>query len=256
MTELELDAGNTFVKWRVCRDGVPDPQQRWFTDEIRCRSVQIPNEWLGVEYARYVSVAGDEVNQWLNQSFQRLAIPFHQAQVLGEHQGLRNAYKVPEKMGADRWVAMLAAWRKCRSSFCVLDAGSAITIDWVDHLGQHLGGYILPGVSMLKKSLLGQTAQVRWDEKHQTSLIDPGKSTAECVEHGCRYQISALMKQLERDCKDRQIDKILVTGGDAMELMAWLTDAEYHPLLVLEGLKYTEHFIRDETAQTKTDKES
>ena len=238
ITELELDAGNTFIKWRICRDGVADPQQRWFTDEIRCRSVQIPTEWIGLDSARYVSVAGDEVNQWLNQTFQRLSIPFITAEVHAEYQGLKNAYKNPEQMGADRWVAMLAGWQKLQSSFCVVDAGSAITIDWVNHQGQHLGGYILPGVAMLKKSLLGQTAKVRWDEQHQTTRIAPGKSTAECVEHGCRYQIAALMKQLERDCKERHIDKMLVTGGDAFDLMAWLNDAEYHPLLVLDGLKY------------------
>ncbi|TVQ68446.1 MAG: type III pantothenate kinase [Oceanospirillales bacterium] len=256
MTELELDAGNTFVKWRICRDGVAEPQQRWFTDEIRCRSVQVPNEWIGVDSARYVSVAGEEVNNWLNQTFKRLAIPFHQAKVHSEYHDLKNAYKTPEQMGADRWVAMIAAWQKMRSSFCVVDAGSAITIDWVNHQGQHLGGYILPGVAMLKKSLLGQTAQVRWDEKHHTSLIEPGKSTAECVEHGCRYQIAALMKQLERDCKDRQIDKILITGGDAVDLMAWLKEAEYHPLLVLDGLKYLDTSHLGEKVQANKQTES
>lgn len=240
MTELELDAGNTFVKWRICRDGIAEPQQRWFTDKIRCRSVQIPNEWLEVKRARYVSVAGDEVNRWLNQTFKRLAIPFHQAKVQAEYRDLKNAYKTPEHMGADRWVAMVAAWQKMRSSFCVVDAGSAITIDWVDHRGQHLGGYIIPGLAMLKKSLLGQTALVRWQQSQTSSLIMPGKTTAECVENGLHYQLSALMAQLEKDCERMDIYRILLTGGDALQLKALIKRSQYFPDLVLDGLHYIE----------------
>lgn len=238
MTELELDAGNTFIKWRICRDGVADPLQRWFTDEVRSRSTQVPDEWSSVQAVRYVSVAGEEVNQWINHIFQTNHIPIQQARVQAEFSGLKNAYTTPAQMGADRWVAMLAGWHRLQASFCVVDAGSAITIDWVDDQGQHLGGYILPGLAMLKNSLLGQTAQVRWEESDQSSVIAPGKTTAECVEHGCRYQLAALMRQLEHDCHVRSIKTILVTGGDAVQLLTWLTDAEYHPLLVLDGLKY------------------
>ena len=239
MTELEIDAGNTFIKWRICRDGVAEPQQRWLTDEINSRSIQIPVQWLSVDRVRYVSVAGEEINHWINQLFQKYAIPCDQAFVKAQSHGLKNAYDNPSQMGADRWVAMLAAWQALQTSFCVIDAGSAITIDWVDRSGQHLGGYILPGLMMLKQSLLGQTAQVRWQENTQTGLIEPGKTTAECVEHGCRFQLAALMRALACECKARQIENLWVTGGDALDLLAWLDEAEYHPLLVLEGLKYT-----------------
>lgn len=255
MTELELDAGNTFIKWRICDDGVAGPQQRCLTDEIKRHALQIPQHWLQVDRVRYVSVAGEKVNHWLNQTFLKYSIPCYQALVKAESCGLKNAYQNPTQMGADRWVAMLAAWQQLHDSFCVIDAGSAITIDWVDKEGQHLGGYILPGLTMLKKSLLGQTAQVRWQEHQHSGLIKPGKSTAECVEQGCRYQLAAMMKQLERDCKALEITNIWLTGGDAVDLLPWLTAAEYHPVLVLDGLKYSTNVAMPLAQPSNSDKE-
>lgn len=238
MAELELDAGNTFVKWRIRRNGLYEPMQRWKTKALHTSMVDLAQQWQGVMSVRYVSVAGTEVNALLDSAFNSLGLPYHQAKVVAELDGLKNAYQNPQQMGADRWVAMLSAWKQYQTSFCVIDAGSAITIDWVDTNGQHLGGYILPGVVMLKHSLLGQTAEVRWQQDVSMAKVSPGVSTAECVEHGCSFQIWALLKQIEADCHRQKINNILLTGGDAEWLRPWIDSARVQSTLVMDGLQY------------------
>ena len=63
-------------------------------------------------------------------------------------------------MGADRWHAMLAGWVRCKASFAVVDAGSAVTVDYVNAGGRHLGGYILPGLQMMRRSLKVDAARI------------------------------------------------------------------------------------------------
>jgi type III pantothenate kinase len=43
--------------------------------------------------------------------------------------GINNAYKNPQQLGIDRWLIMIAAWDKYKSDVCVVDCGTAITVD-------------------------------------------------------------------------------------------------------------------------------
>src|SRR5690606_930934 len=40
-----------------------------------------------------------------------------------------NGYERPSTLGADRWLAMVAGFDQARRACCVVDAGSAITLD-------------------------------------------------------------------------------------------------------------------------------
>ncbi len=240
MKVLEVDVGNTFLKWRIHSAGRIEPVNRTLTDQILQQQFEIPAVWQTVELIRAVNVAGTAVEQWLSEFARQQQTPLHWAVVAHSYRDLKNAYTDPRKMGADRWVAMLAGWCEYRSGLCVIDAGSAVTVDWVDASGQHQGGYILPGLALLKKSLLGQTAQVKWQISDDADSLAPGRSTAECVEQGALYQIASLMKQVLVDSEARQTEHILLTGGDAPKIQQWIEKAEYRPSLVLDGLAYIE----------------
>ena len=53
----------------------------------------------------------------------------------------------------DRWLAMVGAFQLRRNAMLVVDLGTAVTADLVDENGLHLGGYICPGLSLLRKSV-------------------------------------------------------------------------------------------------------
>ena len=73
---------------------------------------------------------------------------------------LRNGYEQPQQMGVDRWVAMLAAWERHHAAACIVDCGTAITLDVVSESGHHLGGVIAPGISLMHEALASRTAQL------------------------------------------------------------------------------------------------
>ncbi|MDU0353076.1 type III pantothenate kinase [Paraglaciecola aquimarina] len=58
--------------------------------------------------------------------------------------GLTCAYQKINKLGVDRWLAMLACRKQYAGNFAVLDFGTAMTCDVVNATGQHLGGWIAP----------------------------------------------------------------------------------------------------------------
>ena len=152
---------------------------------------------------------------------------------------LTNAYHQFEQLGVDRWLAMIAVWKKLQTGFIVVDAGSALTLDIVDSSGQHLGGHIVPGLSMQTKLLISETDGIAVDSDIKTQAYVPGHSTTEAVLNGCLTNLcSYIDKMYHRYAEDSSL-QLFITGGDAIHLTAGLTIK--HQLkneLVLEGLYY------------------
>lgn len=236
-TVLQIDLGNSALKWRTVRDGVVLERgiqvlagdTGWCLQGISTR----PSEVL------VASVATEE-SEW------QLAAKIRQhwslepwfARSERETLGLRNSYANPGKLGADRWLAMLAAWHPRRERVCVVDAGSALTIDIVAANGQHEGGYILPGTAMMQHVLLHRTQRVRFDEVIAPTL-QPGISTAEAVSHGAALaQCGAIRLAVSVASADGvKRPGLVVSGGGGEAIVAMLEEvAEFRRDLVFEGL--------------------
>ena len=133
---------------------------------------------------------------------------------------------------------MIGALHSTESSFIVIDAGSALTIDVVKQSGEHIGGYIVPGLRMMKNSLGLNTAQIMLGQDAKLPSMSLGKSTSDCVEAGIHLSsvklIEAVFEEESRKLKECQV---FITGGDA-NLLASLLSLKYViiPDLVLRGL--------------------
>ena len=158
-----------------------------------------------------------------------------------KQQGIENSYSQPERMGVDRWLGMIAAYRLVADGegVIVVDAGSAMTIDVVNELGLHLGGYIVPGLTMAKQALFSNTEQVnRYNEPllvedvPTSDAMKLGNNTLQCVEYGVLNQMLTLVKQVVEQFPDF---KLIITGGDG-ELLAGFIPALVDKNLVLKGL--------------------
>lgn len=150
--------------------------------------------------------------------------------------GLRNAYGDQyASLGVDRWLALLGygeipAGKNCA---CIVDCGTAITMDLLGQGGEHEGGYILPGLTLMTSSLLQHTSRVRFAEPVQDGVL-PGRSTGEAVTHGAMKAVVAL---IDRIVADRAADLVLA-GGDAARIAGFLAVPYRHePLLLLRGLQ-------------------
>jgi type III pantothenate kinase len=149
---------------------------------------------------------------------------------------LANSYEDPARMGVDRWLAMLGARRRASGRLCVVDAGSALTIDIVSAEGRHEGGYIIPGAALMERALLLDTDRVRFAEAAEYALA-PGTSTASAVRHGIALaQVGAVAAALDQAGADGLA--LFFCGGGGEQLMQLLQrGGEWAPDLVFEGLE-------------------
>lgn len=221
MKVLEFDAGNTRLKWRLLdvSDSGTERVARGCLTNDQCWQQELP-QLLGqlgaVDCARAAAVSGDERFEWLCAAVvSKLDIPLLRAQVKPNWQGLQVAY--PE-LGVDRWLAMLAANRMGGpENKLVVSCGTAVTIDALSYTGRHLGGYIVPGVSLMKRSLHTNTAQLP-QVADISSTIVPGVSTVDCINNGALAMVAAMINARQADAFDQTENKecvVYITGGDA-----------------------------------------
>ena len=156
--------------------------------------------------------------------------------------GLTNAYTQPRRMGVDRWVAMIAAWRELESACLVVDAGTAVTLDAIDANGQHLGGQILPGVGLMAHTLAERTSDIPRTRRRRTEAFDGlgmfARNTGDAVAAGALNAVTGAIERAIRTLRSNAYDaSIVLTGGDASRILQALNDTALHrPNLVLQGL--------------------
>ncbi len=217
---LQIDAGNSRFHWR-CLDlsGKPlaGPMMTGAGSYHESADWPADEQVLRIELA---SVAGQEKHQWLMRELVRFSdAAFYEAQSQFCQCGVRNSYANPEQMGVDRWLAMIAAHHHFPGGVAVVDAGTAVTVDYVDQQGVHLGGYILPGLSMMLASLERDTARVSAAGQIEAGA-EPGSSTAACVNGGLAWLWQGMAARLEADCRRMGLARTVVSGGDAAQLAA------------------------------------
>ncbi|MEQ8516869.1 MAG: type III pantothenate kinase [Chromatocurvus sp.] len=235
---LQIDLGNSSLKWRLmCGEhllarGASAAAGSAAPPELPALEIR-PSAALVAS----VAAEGNEV-QLAEQIRRQWALEPWFARSEGETLGLRNSYLRPEMMGVDRWLAMLGAWYPRRERVCVVDAGSALTIDIVAANGQHEGGYILPGSALMQRALFRDTQRVRFDEA-ATVILEPGTSTAEAVCRGAALaQCGAVKLALSLAVTQGATPPgLVVAGGGGQKLIELLGEAaELRPDLVFEGL--------------------
>lgn len=239
---LELDCGNSFIKWRVinsaggvvCCDGVVASDQ----DLVQALTEQS----LKLRACRLVSVRADEETAILVALLQAaFGIECACACSAVELAGLRNGYEHFERLGLDRWLALVGAYHQAGNACLVLDLGTAVTVDLVDGNGVHLGGYIGPGMPLMRSQLCTHTRRIRYDHvaaEHALRTMEPGRSTAEAVERGCALMLRGFV-QVQLDLARQRLGDFFVvflTGGDAPLVADLIPDARVIPDLVFIGL--------------------
>jgi type III pantothenate kinase len=158
--------------------------------------------------------------------------------------GVTCGYRDPASLGADRWAAVVAVRRLTSGAACVIDAGTAVTLDVVDGAGRHLGGLILAGPRIIAAALhretqgIGATQGVRRVPKGIELL---GRSTDEAVAHGAMLGLAGAIERALAAVAEAMgaAPSVYLTGGDGELLATWLeTRPQYRANLVLEGLAF------------------
>lgn len=150
--------------------------------------------------------------------------------------GVTNAYAKPDALGVDRWLAMIAAYNQIKTAVCVVDCGTAITVDVVNKFGVHQGGLIMPGWRLMRASLLTNASKI---DAANGKLVDLARNTEDAVVSGCMKIISMGLEQIIRNQQHCFAGvRIVFTGGDGELLLQHMhLNVEYVETLVLDGLR-------------------
>lgn len=151
--------------------------------------------------------------------------------------GVRNAYPQPERLGDDRWAALIGARRVHEGACGVVDAGSALTFDVLADDGRHLGGWIAPGRALSWQALAAGTRGARGAPVAPPD--GPATDTAAAIQGGVLHAALGFVERARRAaCEALGVETLplLVTGGDGPALAARLPDATLRDDLVLRGL--------------------
>ena len=241
---LLLDVGNTAIKWRLAQaEGLLDQGGRTASDtHALCEALT----GLAWSQAALTSVAGPSFDGDMIARLSEISdAPVRQGMAEASRFGLTNAYQPPESIGADRWFAMLGAWYEHKGPLCVVDAGTAITIDIVTSDGHHEGGYIIPGVDLMRHSLTNNTRLIDVRGLAAPSIA-PGSDTAQCVNAGVWQAAQGAIQSVIAQYPHH---RLMLTGGTAPELMALGGEGEHRPHLVLDGLRVWLSSELDESAR-------
>jgi len=239
--KLLADIGNSRIKWSCQGEvGLGGMQTAVYikADAGACLDehwkILDKPEQLWVANVAGKSVA-DQLTRW---TLRRWGIEPRYAEVSAAAAGVRNAYAEISQLGVDRWLALIAAWRKYAAAACIVDCGTAVTIDGLDGTGRHLGGLIFPGVSMMRQALYQTTSGIPAAGKvnFRRGLAD---NTHQGVLTGCTMAVVALIDRTVDELMENTGGKLncVITGGGAVDILPLLQASFIHePLLVLEGL--------------------
>lgn len=262
MHAILIDIGNTRIKCAVVSGDIDEPAV-----EVVARGLvaaepiaalqRVTGLWPSqVDAVAIACVAGSNTRQLIEDALQPLregGAHVHWLRSQAEQAGVRNGYREPERLGVDRWLAMLAARaRRPDQPLLVVCSGTCTTIDSVTADGQFIGGVILPGVDMMRRSLALQAAQLPITRVDQVAGIAFPDNTVDAIGAGVlRAQVGAVRATLEQ-LRKRSAPimapgdnsplapaevNVIISGGAARLIHEALAEpAEIIPGLVLEGL--------------------
>ena len=237
---LLVDIGNSRIKWGIGSGGrlAAGPS---FASDPGAVADAVDRLWGDLPAPASVVASnvagpaiGERVQDWVKQRW-RLDIRFVRPEARAY--GVVNGYESPAKLGADRWVALVALRKFYPLPACIADCGTAITVDVLDAGGRHLGGLIAPGLTLMRQALTQRAPGLEAANGSDQGLL--ARNTAAAMLSGARQAGAGLIERTLREA-GRLLGSdphLVLSGGDAQTLAAELSiPYALAPELVLQGL--------------------
>lgn len=238
---LVVDIGNSNLKWTIVdagpwRAGDSVPLQ----DDV---AALLDRVWGAMDPPRRFVVSNvsgkhveSEVRKW---SLAKWGIEPRFFRSTAQFSTLRNEYRNPAQLGCDRWAAIIGARSLTVGDLCVVDCGTAVTIDALTGDDRFIGGIIFPGPALVRDSLLSGTMDISEQRADFTEVT--GQTTAECVSGGSHFGVAGAVDRILSEMESvLDSPALFITGGGARFLLTFLHHSmQPEPDLVLIGLAQT-----------------
>lgn len=249
MSFLVIDIGNTRLKWGLYEQPMPGAellaqgavvledidslwQQHW-------RDLpDAPTAMLGCV------VAGDAIKRRAEEQLMRSwGLSPRWAASSAKAGGVVNGYEHPQRLGADRWAAIIGARRRAlRSSVdhpppvLAVMVGTAVTVDAIDASGRFLGGLILPGFGLMYRALESGTAGLKVPTGEVSDF--PTNTSDALMSGGTDAIAGAIERSLRRLRLQTGREPMLIMSGGAVPRLSHVEEFEATVAenLIFEGL--------------------
>jgi len=228
---LLVDIGNTLIKYCLLSEFDKEPLVSTSIKSI----FDLVNE-CRIEHIYLSCVRNESISKKIFENYRSKKVNVTQIHTEDEAFGIKNSYADTSKMGADRWLAMVAAEKITPKPFFVMDVGTAITVDFVAN-GQHLGGWIVPGYTVMRDALINSTERVTAHDQIPTNF-DIGQDTEDCVATGCFSAVYGVYLAAIDYLSSKKTEFDVIIGGGGKKMFAFLeSDDSIRPAnLVVQGL--------------------
>ena len=248
--KLLVDIGNSRIKWStLSADTLSAQSARSYQNNVTAICETLFQQ-KSLTHVILIHVLGkpfdNEINAIAKQYSVKLLIVHSELQAYG----IKTTYKQPEKLGVDRFVAMIAAHQlnkeySNKQHCLIIDCGTAVTIDAIDATGKHIGGVILPGLHLCQDSLINKAHNLR-QIKQELATVELNifaTTTAQGVKSGCHYSLAATIDKvceaMEQEIASQHTVKRIICGGDANNIYTLLNGKyELNENLLMQGLQF------------------
>ncbi|MCG2575421.1 type III pantothenate kinase [Dechloromonas sp. XY25] len=210
-----LDSGNTRIKWGV-HDGASWLAQGAVAHAEIEQLTTLASTWPRPERVMLANVAGPAAGGRIRQQLAAWQPVFHDVQSSARAGGVTNLYRHPERLGVDRWCALIGARALQAGPTVVVMAGTATTIDTLDVAGNFVGGDIVPGIGLMLRSLAQGTAGLPFADGH---YAPQPRCTDDAIVSGV---LEAQAGAIERVVARLDGASCLLSGGYAEQIAAVL----------------------------------
>ena len=245
MSFLAIDIGNTRLKWAQYASPRPGAallkHGAVFLETIdsladnEWRALAAPGSMLGCV------VAGEGVKRRVEEQLELWDLEPRWVVSTAQAGGVVNGYDHPNRLGVDRWVALIGARHRvlaqgaARPALVVM-VGTAVTVDALDATGRFLGGLILPGFGLMLRALEMGTAGLK---APTGEAVEFPTNTSDALMSGGADAIAGAVERMHRKLLERtgQAPALIMSGGAAVKLEP-IVDLPFETVdtLIFDGL--------------------
>ena len=180
------------------------------------------------------SVAPPEITQTFIRILKNRFAKLQRVSSVSRYGSIQVAYAEPQRLGVDRFLAMLAGY-DAQQHVLIVGVGTALTIDLLTAEGNHLGGIISASPALMRTALHQRAVQLPVEGGNRVLFAT---NTEDALASGCEGSSLAMIKESVKNAQQRLQApiRLLLHGGGGFALVSALSKAEYRPSLVLDGL--------------------
>jgi len=232
--KLYVDIGNSKSKWSLVENQIDQRSGSFFNHDID--EFVVPED---IDEVLIASVGREEYENILISKLKFISKNIIFAQI--DKQLLEINYS--NELGIDRWLGALAVTKRTTNNAILIDAGSAVTIDFIRNDAPRPifeGGLILPGLHLFNQSLVEKSADISLKNKVMTAQIN---NTDMALMHGFLMSVSgAIEKFLNFYQLDIENTDFFISGGDAELIfnsthLGHKSNFKWVENIVIDGLK-------------------